>query len=254
MKKTLHILNKKNTLSHINGLETNDDVVVWREILCEGDVCEDVGSDLFWKKRYAFFEKEYQIDKLTYYDKTIKEILKTEDVENYKSIVLWFECDLFSQINMLALCVLLLKQYRKDISYYIVTIEKNGKTRDFLNENTRVKLSRYDLLYAQQCWNEFVKKEAESMRKFDFGAKAKFKCLQQAINQYLKNTTNKNGLNQIESKIVALTAHNISAEEDLVKELLLWQQQETIYGFIDMQYTRYIKRIKMLLEQKGAFK
>ena len=55
----------------------------------------------FGIKGNTFFEEEIEVNRQEYYDKTIKELIKIEDVSNYDEIVLWFEYDLVlsSQFN-----------------------------------------------------------------------------------------------------------------------------------------------------------
>jgi len=94
MNKILHILNGDNTAQIFSKSTIHGDIIIWREMLCDGALHKDVGSDEFWKKRYNFFEEEIGITRLEYYDKTIKELIKIENVSNYDEIVLWFEYDL----------------------------------------------------------------------------------------------------------------------------------------------------------------
>ena len=117
MSKTLHILNGDSTVEIFDKTTILGDIVVWREMLCEGVIQNEIGSDAFWKSRYDFFESEFNVNKLEYFDKTIKELIKLEELSNYKEVVLWFEYDLFCQINLIAACSYLLKSFRKDIYY-----------------------------------------------------------------------------------------------------------------------------------------
>ena len=58
MSKTLHILNGDTTLPNLEKSGIKGEVVVWREMLCEGPVHKEVGSDDFWMNRCTFFENE----------------------------------------------------------------------------------------------------------------------------------------------------------------------------------------------------
>jgi hypothetical protein len=256
MGNTLHILNGDSTKQIFSHANLEGDIIVFREMLCEGSIHKNVGSDAFWKNRYAFFEKELGITKLEYFDKTIKELTKLEDVSNYNEVILWFEFDLFCQVNLIALCSYLLKNYRKDIRYSLVcTGEEKGskhlqtlsdyspKDYELLFEN-RIKLSRYDLLYALECWHKYVENNYEELQQFNFNRSAKFRYLQKAIDQHLKRFPDKNGLNQIQNKILELIEKGYSKRNDILKRLLHWQQKETVYGFGDLQYAIYLDKLK----------
>ncbi len=255
MNKTLHILNGDSTAQIFSRSTIQGDVIIWREMLCEGSLHKDVGSDVFWKKRYAFFEVEIGVSKIEYFDKTIKELIKIEDASNYNKIVLWFEYDLFCQVNLMALCVFLLKYYRKDINYYLVcTGHEKGKSylqtlSDYSSDEyqtlykDKIKLTRNNLLFAKQSWELYVENNKETLKEFDFDQCSKFNYLQQAINQHLQRFSSQNGLNQIENKILRIINTGVSDRNSIVNELLLWQQKETVYGFADSQYFLYLKKL-----------
>ncbi len=272
MTKILHILNGDSTYAIFKESSISGDVVIWREMLCEGTVVKDVGSDQFWKERYSYFKNEFGVDKLDYFDKTLKEIIKLQDVSDYREVVLWFEYDLFCQINLMALATYLLKSYRKDIKYFLVcTGKEKGKTQllsladyspkeyEDLYQN-KIKLSRNDLLFAQIVWEIYSENDADSLKSFDFNQSKKFIYLQAAIDQHLMRFKDENGLNQIDHKILSIIDTGIQNEKQLINKLLIWQKKETVYGFGDMQYINYIKKLKsfiiiengkMKLNQKG---
>ncbi len=255
MTKILHILNGDSTCTIFKKSSLPGDVIIWREMLCEGPVVKDVGSDQFWKERYSYFENELGIKKLDYFDKTIKEIIQLEDVSNYKEIVLWFEYDLFCQVNLLALCTYLFKSFRKDIQYFLVcTGKEKGKSQlqtlaDYSpNEyqnlyQKKTKLSRNDFLFAQKAWAVYVENDINSLKAFDFNKSKKFIYLQAAIDQHLLRVKDENGLNQIDRKILKFVNSEIYSKKELVKELLRWQKDETVYGFGDLQYEKYINKL-----------
>jgi hypothetical protein len=241
-------------------------------MLCEGPVQKEVGSDKFWRSRYSFFENELGVSRLEYFDTTIREIIKIEDIAIYKKVVLWFEFDLFCQINLLALCTYLLKFYRKDTKYSLVCVGKEegkktlqslsdyspGEYQDLLDKS--LKLSRNNLLFAEECWNLYVENDRQKLEEFDFNKSSKFKYLQLAFNQHLKRFPKQNGLDQIENKILELINFESLTKKDLIRNLLLWQKKETVYGFGDLQYELklnklmkyyFVKNERCVLNEKG---
>ncbi|NOR29154.1 MAG: DUF1835 domain-containing protein [Lutibacter sp.] len=275
MTRTLHVLNGDSTAKILENSKIKGDVIVWRELLCDGPLHTNVGSDEFWTKRYAFFKNELGVERLEYFDKTIKEIVKLEDVSNYNEVILWFEFDLFCQVNLLALCTYLLDKYVKKTNYYLVCVGKeNGKDKlqslaDYSPEEYRnlyenkISLSKTSLEYAKECWSVYVESSFEKLKSFDFNQSSKFKYLQLAINQHLNRFPSENGLNQIENKILKTINSNSFSEIEIVKNLLIWQQEETVYGFGDMQYFQYLNKLekyytikeeKYLLNENGYSK
>lgn len=256
MNKTIHVLNGDSTSQIFAKSGITGDVVVWRELLCEGPLHTAIGSDEFWKKRYSYFKNEVGIGRLEYYDKTIKEILKLEDVSGYNDVVLWFEYDLFCQVNLLALCTYLLENYVKKVTYYLVCMgrekgkEKLQSLSDFhplafkmLFEN-KITLSKDNLLFAKKCWNLYVENNPDELKNFNFNQSSKFKYLQLAINQHLQRFPSNNGLNQIENKLLEIINSNVFTDKEIVRDLLIWQHEETVYGFADLQYFLYLKKVE----------
>ncbi len=248
MNTTVHILNGDSTSYFIEKSGLAGDSIIWREMLCDGPLSRDVGSDQFWKTRYEFFEGKLGVEKLEYFDKVIKEVVAIEDLSNYKEVVLWFEYDLFCQINLLALCSYLLKHYKKDISYYLVCVgEVQGKEHfltladyaphDYIElYQNKIKLSRNDLLYADACWDQYFEGDVEKLTSFDFNKNSKFKYFDVAIKQYLKNVKESNGFDQISRKILQVIDEGSYNKRKVLKELLLWQRGNTVNGFGDKQY------------------
>jgi len=264
MSKKLHILNGDSTLPILEKSGIKGDVVVWRELLCEGPLHKEVGSDDFWINRYAYFQDEIGVSRIEYYDKTIKEIVKLEDVSGYNEVVLWFEFDLFCQVNLLALCSYLLDNYVKKTNYYLICTGKvEGEKRlqslsdfspsDFktLFEN-KITLSKASLEFAKESWNIYVENDSNKLKRFDFNQNSKFQYLQLAMNQHFNRLPTENGLNQIENKIIEIINSNLFSENEIVRKLLIWQQNETAYGFGDLQYFQYLKKLNTYFSIKDS--
>ena len=263
MNKKLHILNGDSIAHIFSKTSIQGDLIIWREMLCDGFLHKNVGSDEFWKKRYTFFEEEMGIAKIEYFDKTIKEIIKLEDVCDYDEIVLWFEHDLFCQVNLMALCVYLLKYFRKNINYYLVCAghERGKQYLQTLSDyspieyqtlyKNKIKLTRNDFLFAQQCWEIYVTNDLQELKQFEFKKNVKFEYLQLAMDQHLQRFSGQNGLNQIENQILEIINSGISNKNAIVKELLRWQQKETVYGFGDLQYFLYLKKLRNFYSVKN---
>ncbi len=70
MEREIHIVEKGSSV--ISFLQENHKkVIIFKESFNEGIVEKSIGSDSFWKKRYAYFETK-GISKLDYFDSTIK--------------------------------------------------------------------------------------------------------------------------------------------------------------------------------------
>ena len=263
MNTSVHILNGDSTSEILKQSGISGDLIVWREMLSEGPVSPTVGNDEFWGLRYGYFESELKINKIAYYDTAIKELIKIEDLSSYKEVVLWFEYDLFCQVNLMALCTYLLNHYSKSLNYYLVCVgrDKNSDSLLTLSDyasttyqklyDERIKLSRHDLLFARECWEQYVENDISKLKKYNFGKNSKFNYFQLAVSQHLKRFPENGKLNQIDTKILETIQKKKSTKRDIIKELLFWQRNETVYGFGDLQYEMYLDRLHLFYEIKN---
>ena len=130
----LHITNGDSTTDRINKLNFKGDIITWREMLCEGKTSVDVGSENFWKTRFEFLKSSYKVSKQKFIDYTVKEYRNLCNQKEQDEIVLWFEYDLFCQINMLAV-ISWLKRYRKERQISLICSGKVDNQEKLLGLN-----------------------------------------------------------------------------------------------------------------------
>jgi len=248
-------MNLKHILSTMRESNIAGDCIVFRELLCEGPISKHIGSDNFWNLRSTYFESELNVNRPNYLNKVIKELTKIEDLSNYDEAVLWFEYDLFCQVNLIALCSYLLKHYSNDINYSLICVGKNQQSENLLTladyspkeyqklYKERVKLTYDDLLFTKECWEKYVTNDLQELKEFNFNKNNKFTYLQLAMDQHLKRFSDSITLNQIDGKLLEVIHNNVFTERDIIKELLIWQKKETVYGFGDLQYVKYLEKL-----------
>ena len=256
MPNRMHIVNGDSTREILEHSGIEGDIVVWRELLCDGPISEPVFSDEFWQARYNYFENELEVPRLEYFDKTIKELLKAEFLDGVEEVTLWFEYDLFCQVNLMALCSFLLEHFRKDVIYAMVCVgrekDREGwqtladyKPSEYQNlfEN-RINMSRASFEYAHECWKVYAQKDPQAIQNFNFRKNKRFKYFDVAMKQELERFPDESGLNQIDRKILEFIREGNHTFIDVVKLLLIWQRNETVYGFGDLQYAMRIKKLE----------
>ncbi|MFY7672277.1 DUF1835 domain-containing protein [Tenacibaculum sp. MEBiC06402] len=264
MSSFLHITNGDSTTEILENLSIKGEIITWREMLCEGKTTRDVGSEDFWKTRFDFLNTAYKITKKTFIDFTLKEYRKLCK-QNQDEIVLWFDYDLFCQVNMLAV-ISWLKKYRKG---WKITLVQSGKSENHdhmvgfaeltkeeltnLYEN-RIQLSQDDIEYADYIWQLYCSDSPlrlETVHKFN--PSSPFIYLTDAISAHLKRFPSvENGLNKIENNIIkAVHKSNLTTENELIHKLLVEQE---VYGFGDIQYKNKIKELQSLFSSMNPVK
>lgn len=253
----LHITNGDSTTDYLKKLNYSGNFITWREMLCEGKTTTDVGSESFWKNRFEYFKSYYKVTKKNFIDFTLKEYRSLCNQKNTEEIVLWFEYDLFCQINMIAV-ISWLKRYRKG---YHISLVCSGKIKGSkklkaiceLTENqinnhykNRVTLTQDDIEYADYIWQLYCSDSPlrlETVYKFD--PMSPFQYLASAIEAHLLRFPSlENGLSAVENNILKTAAENkLSSKEKLVGKLL---KEEDRYGFGDLQYFNKITHLRKL--------
>lgn len=256
MSSYLHITNGDCTTEILENLQIEGKIITWREMLCEGKTTTDVGSEDFWKTRFDFLNNTYKVTKKTFIDFTLKEY-RNLCKQNQDEIVLWFDYDLFCQINMLAV-ISWLKRYRKGRK---ITLIQCGNEEGFekpvgyahlskeslLNlYHNRVTLTQDDIEYADYIWQLYCSDSPlrlETVHKLN--PSSPFIYLTDAINAHLQRFPSiENGLNKIENIILSTTQENNFKNKNNLLHSLLKNQE--IYGFGDVQYLNKIEGLKKL--------
>jgi hypothetical protein len=256
MSSLLHITNGDAFTQRLKNLKFKGEIITWREMLCEGKTETSVGSEAFWKTRFDFLHKNYNVSKSWFVEKTLKEYRSLCNHKQQDEIVLWFEYDLFCQINMLAV-ISWLKTYRRHVQISLVCsgYEDNSERLYGLGEladerirelfDARVSLSQNDIEYADYVWQLYCSDNPirlENLADFDL---YQFTYLEEALKTHLRRfPAIKNGLNELENRVLKIASENKSGSKKALMTALLADQGW--YGFGDSQYLRILKNLRPL--------
>jgi hypothetical protein len=225
-------------------------------MLCEGKTLSTVGSESFWKTRFEFLNKNYKVSKSWFIEKTLKEYRSLCNHKQQDQIVLWFEYDLFCQINMLAV-LSWLKTHRRhaEVSLVCSGKEDNSGRLYGLNElsddkllelyDNRKVLTQDDIEYADYIWQLYCSDNPIRLENQIANNDFQFEYLSDALKTHLKRfPTIKNGLNDLENHILETAkSQKPKSKKELMRELLT---NQGFYGFGDTQYERMILSLKPL--------
>ncbi|RCS26806.1 DUF1835 domain-containing protein [Polaribacter sp. WD7] len=255
----LHITNGDSTTNYLKKLKFSGEFITWREMLCEGKTTADVGSESFWKNRFVFFKTSYKVSKKRFIDFTVKEYRNLCNKKDNKEIILWFEYDLFCQINMLAV-LSWLKSHRKGhhISLVCSGKVKGSKKLKSIGELTanqidqyyknRVCLTQDDIEYADYIWQLYCANSPLRLETvYRYNPMSPFQYLTTALEAHLRRfPTIYNGLNAIENNILnTANTKKLSSKNALISQIL---KEDTTYGFGDLQFKYKIDQLQKLFE------
>jgi hypothetical protein len=256
MSTQLHITNGDSFTQRLKSLPFKGDIITWREMLCEGRTETNVGSESFWKTRFEFLHKNYNVSKSWFIEKTLKEYRSLCNHKQQDEIILWFEYDLFCQINMLAV-LSWLKTHRRDAQISLVCSgDEDGTEKMFglcdLDDeklqnlfNKRVHLTQDDIEFADYVWQLYCSDNPIRLENMSDFENYHFDYLSSAIKLHLKRFPSiKNGLNELENRVLALAAEQKPQNKKLFIQNLLGTQG--LYGYGDSQFERILTNLKPL--------
>lgn len=264
MSSLLHITNGDNFTKRLESLQINGDIITWREMLCEGKTLTNVGSETFWKTRFDFLHKNYKVSKSWFIEKTLKEYRSLCNHKQQDEIVLWFEYDLFCQINLIAV-LSWLKTNRKyaHISLVCSGNEDESDTMYGLNDLTddqllnlykkKKELSQDDIEFADYVWQLYCSDNPIRLENLSEFRDFQFDYLFDAIKAHLHRFPSiKNGLNEMENNILRLAIEKKpTSRKEFVGEIL---KNQDFLGFGDSQYERALTRMKPLFNSFNPVK
>ncbi|RAJ12886.1 DUF1835 domain-containing protein [Arenibacter echinorum] len=256
MSSQLHITNGDILTNKLSTLKLEGDIITWREMLCEGKTETNVGSESFWKTRFEFLNKNYKVSKSWFIDKTLKEYRTLCNHKQEDRIVLWFDFDLFDQVNMLAV-ISWLKTHRPYAQISLVSSEEEENSLNILGlgeltDEQLLKLftnctllTQDDIEYADYVWQLYCSDNPirlENLKDFD---SFQFSHLSGAIEAHLMRfPTIRNGLNEVENNILRLA--RTAKPKTKIELLNTVLRNQGRYGFGDTQYERVITKLKPL--------
>ncbi|MBQ4822586.1 DUF1835 domain-containing protein [Aquimarina sp. MMG016] len=258
--KTLHITNGDSLTDRLKEMQLVDgEFLVWREMLCEGPTCHKVEGEDSIKKREDFLKRYYRIDHSDYEEKFVSQLKKFDDLQQYDEIILWFEYDLFCQINMIAALSILLRKEVKDIPVYLVCSGRieNGKKLMGLCELTDAQLKSHyknkilldidDLEFADYVWTLYCESNPKKIAG-QIKRNSSFEYLSISLRAHLQRFPNMlTGLNVLEHNILEMVEkYQIKNIRQLMGYALEYQGY---YGYGDMQMKRVIARLFQFLDQ-----
>jgi hypothetical protein len=251
----LHVLNGDSTAQTFAETGLDGDVLVWREVLSEGPLTEDIASAQFWRNRSEWICEAFKETPDHYQQNVLNELAHLEGA--YDEINLWFEYDLHCQANMLGVMNYLKR--KTDLSQPAIFLicpddypgkedfrgmgELNAEELEYLYDNIRTQLSEIDFIIAAEAWGIYVSRDAEKLRNYlgDTHFWGSLHCLKPALVAQLKRlAVNDKGLNAIEQKLLDIYQYGYHTWPEILS--VFWQT-EKIYGMGDMEVDLYLQKL-----------
>ncbi len=243
----VHILNGDALAHQLQNSLLKGQKIVFGEALIEGPI--NLNSfDLFLLDRLSYFESINEEFGDRYKTKHIPELKKLDHVDNASYIYLWFEYDLFCQVNLWYLLFLLPKLKLEDKIFWIKPINKTNwkgfgalSTSELENLiNDAYKISNDDIELAHNALLNHIS-EASKMSKAEVDEPS---ILQEAIINAV-SWSNDLKSNKIGSKPIDNIIRQLKLEtnNNFTKMFQIFCSQYGYYGLGDLQFKNLLDHV-----------
>ena len=250
----LHILNGDQLAHQLQGASYFQTLLVFREALIVGPV-KSTSLDAFWKIRTEFITSSYGVTAEEYAQKTVSEIERLHVLPEDTEICLWFEDDLFCQVNLWFMLSVIadmpkLKLFR--VFPPISTTEDRwagfgqadlGSLEDCYE--ARVPLTTSDVALGKALWQAYSSQDWDVFKNLSIQSSPCFESLEAVCQAHLDRLPGTDGLGKPERILHGILSTGKTDFPQLFQE---FNRQAGIYGFGDLQVKGIVNS---LLADKG---
>lgn len=247
MHTSYHILNGDALLSQFPKQILGEKIIA-RACLVDGDV-DGQSLDELYQNRAQFIARNYEeFSEADYFSKTVTEFNKIKSIPKEANINLWFEQDLFCQVNMWFIFHLL-KEFEIQATISLVMPSSNLKygfgsmsTSDLEKAyHQKINISNSELTIFQKLWRLYQYNHTDEMLSIVRQINNNHPYLIQAIQAHIERIPSNNSLGRpIQSLIQIMKELEANSFGPVFQ---LFCQRESIYGFGDLQVKRMYDKI-----------
>jgi hypothetical protein len=221
--------------------------IICRECLVEGPVVAENLNE-FWKKRAGFIEESYGFSQEGYAEKSVKEFSKLESIPEDSEINLWFENDLFCQVNLWFIVHRLASLKKTSNVYWVRPLNLGWTVFGNLSEaelekslEQRVKLEENEIELFSSLWDNHCKSNFAGLAEIANKLSARFSELPKVIEAHVGRFASEGKPGKPEQIIAELVEKSGSKELKVIFNA--FRPFNDVYGFGDLQVKRLLKRI-----------
>lgn len=236
-----HVLNGDCLAEQLKQTTVDPNFIVCRECLIEGSVYASNMTD-FWNTRTKFITNTYKISEEEYFNKTVNEIAKLNHIPDYSEVCLWFENDLFCQVNMWFTIAILSKYPTLKICRVFPVIENKAdrwKGFGIANAeklvqayNTKIQFIPEDIELGENLWKSYQSSDFSRLKELSKQQTNCFEYLETVCRAHIDRFPPDKTLGRPEKVIKEIIDSGITDFHLVFSE---FSDREGIYGFGDSQ-------------------
>ena len=245
-----NILNGDALAYSFTDAKIEGEVIVAREAFMDGNVSGDNLQE-FWYSRAQYMG----LTEAHYYNKTVKEFEKIIKAPDNSVFNLWFEYDLFCQVNMwFVISIINSLSIKKNVyAVYISYLDKTSK--DFWNGfgpansselnicfANRIRLHNEDLQLGDDLWTAYKSGNSEALIRLAKNESSAFPYIQEVVQAQVDRFP-KDGSKGRPEKVIEDIIQN--GTTDFQNVFLAFWKRESIYGFGDTQLKQLYDKVML---------
>ncbi len=249
---TYHILNGDCLADQMKQTSLTGEFIICRECLVDGPA--QTGSlETIWTDRSAYIQETYHDSVEIYFSRVVTEFSKIQSIPRDAEVCLWFEHDLFCQVNMWFVMTLLptdpeIKVYR----VAPVITDSNDTWKGFGISDAamleqayaeKIQLSDADIKLGISLWKALSTNDFDKMKSLSYTDSQTFKFLTEVCQAHVARFPEGNVLNRPERVVKEMINH---VNGEFAEVFSAFSAREGIYGFSDLQvrtmYDRLVER------------
>lgn len=231
----LHVLNGDALEEQCKSFLDPKQVCIAREILMEGPVDYQNISE-FWDNRAAFIHDFFGEEKTVYLDKVLPEFEKISSLSAPHKIYLWFEFDLFCQVNFWFTLNLIRSINLEHQIYWVRPNTKDWKgfgvysperLKDLWQD--AYQLSHGEIQTLNECWNAYQKNDKTKFQEILERSSLELHFLNDIIEAHFSRLPNSGQLTRPEKSLIEIS--KAIKSKDFAAIFPLFSAKEGIYGY-----------------------
>jgi hypothetical protein len=251
------LLNGDCLAEQLKGAELPLETVVFREALVSGPLGGATWEE-FWETRIGFLTKQYGATALEVQEKTVAELEKIRSLADGVELSLWFEDDLYCQINLwFVLNLLTESQNIKIFRVFPPEASPKNRWRGFGDASaaaleqayeSKVPFTSSDLVLGKNLWEAYRLRDGEQLTALSKSASPCFRQLAEVCQAQLDRISEDPSERRPEKVILELLAMGITDFDTLFSQ---FSEREGVYGFGDLQVRELLDSIKKEAGEKN---
>jgi hypothetical protein len=261
----LHIHNGDSSANALKESGLGGEHLPFREALMSGPAPKDLPQEEWLKARAQFLAADYELDEKECLGQLVKEAAALESFRDHEETVLWFEHDLFCQVNLIYLLDWFQKRERGKTRLSLICIGEFPGVEDFRGLGqltpaqllalfgTRREVADDQLRLASKAWRAYCSPDPTAIEGLTGEDMSALLFLRGAFLRHLARLPSvRNGLGHVENRALQLIADGHTSFKSLFPR---FGNTDSAYGVGDAQFWNDVKRMAQceepLIEIRG---